>query len=167
MEAIDIIILILIVVGGFLGFTKGVVAQIGSIAALVIGIIAARLLGPTFTALISDSSSAFGVVAGYGLAFAVAYLAVFVIARILKLTIHSLHLGIIDRLAGAAFKILEWGLVLSIVLNVYILATGDDSDFNKWTKPWRKVAVDLAPASLGYLTNLHNNQAVPSVDTSK
>ncbi len=167
MEAIDIILLVVVVVGGIMGFSKGIVAQLGSIAALIAGVIAARLLGPTVVDFISDGSSIFGTVAGYGLAFAVAYLAVFAIARLLKLTIHTLCLGIVDRLAGAAFKILEWGLVLSLALNVYLLAIGDDAELCNPSKPWRKVAVDLAPTTLGYLTNLHNNQAMPGVDTSK
>lgn len=167
MEAIDIILLIVVVVGGFMGFSKGCVAQLGSIAALIAGVIAARLLGPTVVDYISDGSSIFDTVAGYALAFAVAYLAVFVISRILKLTINSLCLGIVDRLAGAAFKIFEWGLVLSLLLNVYLISIGDDAELCNPSKPWRKVVVDLAPTTLGYLTNLHNNQAMPSVDTSK
>lgn len=167
MEAIDIILLIVVVVGGFMGFSKGCVAQLGSIAALIAGVIAARLFGPTVVDYISDGSSIFDTVAGYALAFAVAYLVVFVISRILKLTINSLCLGIVDRLAGAAFKIFEWGLVLSLLLNVYLISIGDDAELCNPSKPWRKVVVDLAPTTLGYLTNLHNNQAMPSVDTSK
>ncbi len=167
MAAIDILFLALVAVGGYMGFTKGVVAQVGSIAAVVIGVIAARLLGPAFTTLISDGSSSLDAVAGYGVAFIVAYLAVFVIARIMKLTVHSLHLGIVDRLAGAAFRVLEWALMLSLALNVYLLAAGDDAELRDPSKPWRKVTVDLAPAALGYLTELQNHHMTQNVDIPK
>lgn len=166
MAAIDILFLALVAVGAYMGFAKGIVAQIGSIAAVVIGVVAARLLGPAFTALISDDSSSLDSIAGYGVAFIAAYLAVFVIARIMKLTVHSLHLGIIDRVAGAAFKVLEWALILSLALNVYLLAAGDDAELRDPSKPWRKVTVDLAPATLGYLSDLQNHHKAQNVDNA-
>lgn len=160
---IDILILAVIAVGGVIGFTRGLMVQLGSIVALVAGVVVARLLGPAVAGLWAGDSTALDSAAAYGVAFLVGYVAAWLMARVLRKTVHTIHLGIIDRICGAVFKVLQWGLVLSLALNIYMLAAGGDCSLNESEKPWRRAAVDFAPAVLGYLADLNNHRDASGV----
>lgn len=165
--AIDILILAIVVVGGIIGFSKGIISQIGQIAALVAGIIAARIAGDTVAAAIAGSGdiSTLDYVSGYGLVFLAAYCLVWLVARMIHKVFHAVHLGIIDRLAGAAFKIAQWALMLSLALNFYLLIAGDDDRLHAPESPWREAVLSFAPATLGYLDGLiQNNKAAKGVN---
>lgn len=160
--AIDIIILAIVIVGGVIGFNKGIVSQLGQIAAIIAGIIAARLFGHGLADLISgtETPGAFDTVCGYGVAFLVAYLIAWLVARMVRKVFHTVHLGIVDRLAGAAFKVAQWALILSLAINFVLLVSGDDERLHDPGSPWREAMVDFAPVTLGYLSQLvqdHNN----------
>lgn len=165
--AIDILILVAVVVGGVIGFNKGIVSQIGQIAAVLVGIVAARMFGAQLADVFSgaDAPTTLESVSGYGVAFLGAYCLTWLVARMVRTVFHTVHLGILDRLAGAAFKVLQWALMLSLAVNFYLLVTGDDERLHDPQSPWRQAVVDLAPATLGYLSDLtHNNQGVKSVN---
>lgn len=167
--AIDIIILAIVVVGGVIGFNKGIVSQVGQIAAIIAGIIAARLFGSGLADMMSgaDSPGALDTVCGYGLAFLAAYCLTWLVARMVRKVFHTIHLGIIDRLAGAAFKIAQWALLLSLAINFVLLVSGDDERLHDPGSPWREAMVDFAPATLGYLSDIvqaHNNDEGKNVN---
>lgn len=159
MTAIDILILVIIAVGGVMGFSKGLMSQLGQIAAVVAGIIAARFFGDALSGLFAgnEAPSAMDAVCGYGIAFLLAYGLAWLVARMVRGVIHTVHLGILDRIGGAAFKIAQWGLVLSLAINFYLLISGDDERLHDPGSPWRQAAVDFAPAVLGYLSDIASN----------
>lgn len=166
MSAIDILILAVVVTGGVIGFTRGIVSQVGSIAAVVAGIVAARVAGDAISGVVGgDDSPALDAVAGYGIAFLGGYVLAWVVARVLRKTVHGLHLGIVDRLGGAIFKVLQWGLVLSLALNIYIVADpGARAQIVRDGNPLRSAAVSFAPAVLGYLSDMTNINAIRDVN---
>ena len=159
MNAIDILILVIVAVGGVMGFSKGLLSQLGQIAAVVLGIISARFFGDTLTGLFAgnDAPTALDSVCGYGVAFLAAYCLAWLVARMVRGVIHTVQLGILDRLGGAAFKIAQWGLILSLALNFYLLISGDDERLHDPGSPWRQATVDFAPAVLGYLSDIATN----------
>lgn len=169
MNAIDILIT---VVGGaalVMGFAKGIVAQMGQLVGVVAGVAVSRMFGPMVSATFAGGSGTSSAtdVAGYIVAFVVAYLAVWLIFNLARKTVHGLHLGIVDRAAGAVFKAAEWLLVLSIVLNVWFLIKNDEGELRQPDKPWRGAVIDYAPALLGYLADMresHNNDGTAGVD---
>lgn len=161
MSAIDILIIAVVAVAAVIGFTRGIMSQIGSIAALIAGIIGARIFGDRVTLLFGDGSSPLDYAAGYGIAFLLVYVLVWLLARILRKTIHSFHLGIIDRLTGALFKVFLWSLILSLALNLWMLFQSDDTSLKQPGKPWRAAVVDLAPAVLGYMSRIVFNHDAP------
>ncbi len=168
--AIDIIILVIVVIGGVIGFNKGIVSQAGQLLGIIAGIIAARLFGRGIADVFSGSEApgAFDTVCGYGLAFIGAYFLTWLVVRMVRKVIHTVHLGIIDRLAGALFKIAQWALGLSLAINFVLLVSGDDEDLHQPDKPWREAMVSFAPATLGYLSELvqdHNNKDSKNVKT--
>jgi len=168
MSALDI--LILCVGGGALvmGYMRGIVAQVGQIVAVVAGVVVSRMFGPVLSSLLAaggDTSAATDI-SGYIVAFVGAYLAVWLIFRLARRTVHGLHLGVVDRLAGAAFKAAQWLLVLSMVLNVWFLIRGDEGSLRSPDRPWRAAVIDMAPALLGYLTDIENKDKAADVVTT-
>lgn len=163
MQPLEILIIAAVAVGGVIGYSRGIIAQIGSVAAIIGAIIFARMAGDTFTGLVGSEDSAMAPVVGYGIAFLVAYLAIWLLARLLKITVSTLHLGIIDRVGGAIFKALQWALLLSVALNLYLLTTDNTDELRHPKRPIIKAAIDLAPATLGYLSSITNYHDIPDV----
>ena len=151
-------ILILVVAAGacIMGFMKGILGQLGQLGGFIAGIVLARLFGSSLAEMFADQAgtpSAFESACGYTITFFIGYLGVWILVRALRAAVRALHLGIVDRLAGAAFSLLLWGLMLSLAVNLYALATNDvdllDGDSKR---PWRSITVRLAPVALGYLS---------------
>ena len=133
MATIDTILLIIVVAAGIWGFSKGFIHQIGAIAAVIIGIIACRMLGPQAVGLIypegepdAYSSSYIGaVVMAYAVLYIVAYYAVILVSKMLRLAVHTVFLGPLDRIAGALLNIGKCLIMVSFLLNVYLVIFPD------------------------------------------
>ncbi|MGM9859169.1 MAG: CvpA family protein [Muribaculaceae bacterium] len=160
MGALDIFIFVLIAVAAVVGFVRGIVSQVGSIAAIIVGILAARIIGG---AVVSGSSEPVTAFAIYGIIFLVAYLVTWLLARMIRSAVKALHLGIIDRLTGAVFSVFKWTFILSIVLNIYMFIGGEsarsmrDSDHTM-----RCMVIDLSPTFLGAISATGDD--APAVD---
>lgn len=130
MPLIDIILLIIFIAAAVTGFRKGFIAQVGSLAAIVVAVIACRALGPTATGWVmpdgpdAETGSSMSRIIASALAYSgvylVAYYAVILVVRLLKMVTHTLFLGPLDRIGGAAVNIIKWGLAVSLVLNLYL-----------------------------------------------
>lgn len=151
-------------IAGATGWWRGLVAQAGQIAALAAGVIFARLAGSTVAGVFGDGTSPLDCAAGYGIAFAAAYFAVRAFAGSLRKVVGKVHLGPLDRIGGAAFKMLLWGFFLSLGMNVVLSATGSE---DKELTGLRRMTVDFAPAVMGYLSDIGNHKALRSVVSSK
>lgn len=132
-----------IIVGGavifcVIGLVAGIIRQLGSVAALVLGLIAGRLFG-------ADVAAHFGwnvFVCSAAVAIVV-YIVVVLLSKLLRTTIHKLMLGPIDRLLGAVFGVILWLSLSSLALNL-LLVFAPDMDFSgsqvgMWTLdflPW-------------------------------
>ena len=165
MALIDILILTLIVVGAVIGYCKGLATGIGSLAGLIIGILACRMFGGVVTEAIMsmyESTEVYvATIIAYICVFLVFFFGIKLVAWLLKESLKSLNLGGFDRLSGAVFGALEWLLLLSVVLNgLYALAPdlslfhtshmldGRIFDFVMNFGPWAW-GVDIIPNSVG------------------
>lgn len=157
MLAVDILILVVIVAAALIGYHRGIIAQIGKIAGMVSGVILTRLLGPKAVEL-TGAETPFAVAASYAIVFVIAYAAAWGITRAVRGTVRSMHLGLADRLGGAALNVAVWGFSLSLGLNVALLIDHDAVPTDATDKPWREAAVNFAPAVLGYLSDMHHDQ---------
>lgn len=127
MALLDIIMLVVLGLAAVWGFYKGVVKQIGAIAAIIIAIIACRTLGAPATEFIFPSVAAdyspiqyFGArMFVYALVYFVAYYAVIVITHLLQMVLNIVLLGPVDKIAGALFNMLKFCIVLSFILNAF------------------------------------------------
>ena len=175
MSGLDILIIFLCVGALALGWRKGAIAQLGSIAGVVAGVIAARMAGARATAILAgltgarpevDSVTAYALQAGgYIAVFALVWLAVWVLSRMLRKATHALHLGLIDRVAGSLFLCFKWMLVLSLCLNLWWLIEpahplADAEARAKADAPVALVA-EMTPWALGFLREATTNMAAP------
>lgn len=162
MAAIDIAIIIVTAVAGIAGFRKGLIAQAGSLAAIIIAIVACRLLGPETVRLIMPhgeevtAMQRYGAtVLAYGGIYIVAYYAVVIVTKLLKVVVHTLLMGPLDRIGGAVVNIIKWMMVMSVVLNMYmaLFPTGGliRSSHIAGGAPVQFI-VELAPAAWGAFT---------------
>lgn len=158
MDTFSIILIIIAVAGLVTGWLKGLIGQIGSIAAIVTGIIVCRGFGDRFTALIApmmgctpgDASLASILTSLFGniLLFIIVYILVVIFARLLKGLVHGILLGPVDSLAGAIFGAFKWLLLAGVVLDAIVFFDPDGTIAVATDTPVAYVR-DLAPWLLG------------------
>lgn len=150
---LDILCLIIIVLGLIFGYRRGFMAQIGSALGLILGIVCCNLfasrLAATFTETTDDAASIMlNNVMSYIIVFAIAYIGGRLIGSLFSRAIKAMHLGIINKIAGAVYMPLEYLLVLSIILNAWVGAFPNTSLRNNITGV-KEFMLDLAPKTLG------------------
>lgn len=119
MSTADIIILIILAVGGFSGFKKGLIVEIISILAFILAIIGGFKLLHIGMEYLSKAYDGFGSLLPF-IAFIVIFvlilLLVNIVGKILKKIIDWTPLGVLDNFAGALIGIAKWALGISIIL---------------------------------------------------
>lgn len=116
MNAITIVNVILIgglVIMAVYGAWRGCIRQIGSVAGFLLGFLAARLFAPTVTQTFEWPGFL-----SYALVFSAVFVAVEILARVLRLTVKMLLLGPIDRLLGLLVGAAKWLLFASLLINL-------------------------------------------------
>lgn len=159
MELLDILLIIVAVSAIIRGFTAGLITRVGSVAAIVVAVLASRLFGPEVYSRWGEGMWAghetLSLVVCYALVFAACYFGVRLVARLVRGAVHTVKLGIFDRIGGALFSLLEWMLVVSLVMNLYAAVAPDGAAI--FTGPGhalRSAVFDLAPAVIGYLQKM-------------
>lgn len=124
---INIIIIAVFIYAVISGFIKGLLSQVGQIVGLIIGVLASRTLSPSVVHMLgvdaneADSISPVSTVLCYILIFIVAYFAVVLTAKMLKIVVKAACLGVLDRIGGAIFKLLKWAIILSLIYNLVVV----------------------------------------------
>lgn len=149
----DIIIIIICVVGLLVGYQKGFMSQIGSVIGIVLGIIVCQVFADNLVDMFTSPSDTANTrmlhqVLAYVVLFVACFLAGRVVASVGRRTTHALHLSLPDRIAGAAFSILEYLLIFSIFLNIWI-AIFPDTEIRSSRRGMTEFTVNFAPNILG------------------
>lgn len=140
MTPFNMFLLLVVVVAAALGFRSGIIKQAGAIAAIIIGIIVCRMFGNQATAWVQNIVTADNTsplvtsVLAYAGLFIITYFVVTLLAGFLHRVVHAVHLGAVDRLCGAAFKVLLWCFVLSIALNVWAAFVPESRPDGVWAQ---------------------------------
>lgn len=160
MSAIDILIIIVFIGAVIYGYWKGMIVQIGSLAGILLGILACRLFGSWFTEVLGGATGSSdsidmgyvnGVIANVIL-FLIGFICAKLVARLVKTVTTAVKLSVVDKLLGVIFCLFEWFLVLSILLNVWqVVRPGTDITATSTLGNGRatKAVMDLAPTVLG------------------
>lgn len=155
MTTLDVIILAVFAGSVAYGFYRGVIVQVGAVAAILFAVVLCRLGGYPLSEFIAGDGepSSIDVVVAKVIVFVAGYLGVRVVASLFKKVTHSLSLGGLDRLGGAVFSLFQWMLVLSLLLNLWLVIKPDASLAEMSTLANGHAApaiVRLAPAVLGW-----------------
>ena len=134
MNKIDIILLVILGFGLVRGFMRGLIIEMASLLAIVVGIygathfsfFTARLLGE----LMPSSQQTIEVVA-FGLTLIVLMLAVMFLAKVLTKMLKAAELGFLNRLAGALFGVLKAAVIVGSLF-VFLERTFQTK---KWLSP--------------------------------
>ena len=172
MTFFDTILLIIVITATVLGFRRGLVGQLASLASLAIGVAVCILVGDEATAFYRSMNPecnnwphpTFTVPAVVnGALFLLVSLTVRVIALLVKRTARSTTAtSLLDRLGGVALNVFKWTLVLSILLNFMFMASPHSSTFTTRhaldNKPF-ELTLNLMPYLLGHETIILNSES--------
>ncbi|GAB4248857.1 MAG: hypothetical protein Kow0079_01230 [Vicingaceae bacterium] len=121
MNYFDIIIIVPILWGAYKGFRKGLIIELVSIAALVLGIIG----GIKFSDFVAEKlnqyfeiSETLLPVISFSLTFIVIVVIVFSGGKLIEKTIKMAALSTVNRIFGAVFGMLKFALVLSALIHL-------------------------------------------------
>jgi membrane protein required for colicin V production len=119
---IDIVLGVLLVLAAFRGFYKGFVAEVASLAALILGIWGAIHFSHLTSDFIVDTFNYnpehLGLVA-FIATFLVIVIVVHLVGKAVETIISAVALGFVNRLAGILFGIIKTALILSVLLLVF------------------------------------------------
>jgi membrane protein required for colicin V production len=161
MSFVDAIIFLAIIAGAVIGYMRGIIKQISSIAALVLGILVCNIFGgwaaEVLRVVVPSSAkwpAADVTTAAFAeiLFFLLVYLSVAVVAMFVKSVVKKLKLGLIDNFGGAALSVLKYLFAVSIILNVWYIISPHSCTFTTrhafGNVPFA-FTLDVAPCVLG------------------
>ena len=135
MQIVDIIMLGLVVLMTIWGLVRGLMRQIGDLAALILGVVGANLWGNNITTLLLEHAG-WSLIVCQLVSYISLFLAIYIIVRIVVACIKSLtqlvRLGWIDSIAGGLFGAFKAILFVSILLNLAMLVS---KDADIWKSP--------------------------------
>lgn len=176
MTMFNVFLLLLIGIAFVLGCISGITKQLGSLAAIILGIIACRVYGTSATAwaaaTFGGEASDFKVIAlSYAGLFIIVYFAAWIAALALKRLVKAMSLGFFDSLAGGVFKAFLWVFAFSLALNAWIAVLPENAPKGAWAD--RVVA--FAPTIIGmgneiiedYQTCVHEKSLILRTDSAR
>ncbi|MDD2563313.1 MAG: CvpA family protein [Salinivirgaceae bacterium] len=157
MSTLDIIIIIPLLWGAWQGFSKGLIISLASIAALLLGIwgsikfsdLTAKILLEQF-----NLQSEYNSMIAFAVTFIIIVVGIHLTAFVLDKFFKAIALGIVMRIAGAAFGILKYALIISVLFAIFEVVNrnmeiASDETFEK-SMLYKPVA-SIAPAIFSYL----------------
>lgn len=125
MSWLDILILLPLLIGLVRGLMKGLIVEISSIVAIILGFFGAKYWSAAFASWLMqqfDWSETACIVVAYALLFAGIALGLNIVARLLSKLFQKIQLGWLNRLLGGLFGTAKWGIVIvALVLCVHNL----------------------------------------------
>lgn len=129
MNYIDILILLPILYGAYRGFSKGLIIELATWVALVLGVyLAIKCSGYTerFLQDFLDISSKYLSYIALGLTFLIVAIAVYLLGKMLTKLVDMVALGLVNKLTGMIFGILKSFVIVCVLL---LLADALDDKF--------------------------------------
>ena len=174
MNTIDIVILILLLIGGLNGLRQGFIKAfanlVGWIFALIVAAKYAVVLAPSMTALSSDP--VVQKIAAFAFIVLVIVVLTWIVTAVLNGVLKSLKLGPLNRLAGGAFGTLK-GLLIVLITIQGVGPWVESSPYWKQSKfvqtllPYAPWATELSKdAANGALQHIKSKDVIPSSDIS-
>lgn len=120
MSAFDLLLLLPLGIGAVKGYRRGLVLEVASLLAFVLGAVGGlALLNDAIPLVRHYVGEAFGLLplVSFLLVFAAIVWGVHLLSGFIKTAVHLTPLGVLDNLGGAASGVLKWVLGLSLLLH--------------------------------------------------
>ena len=157
MNSLDYILFMPLLYSLYRGFTKGLIIELASLIALILGIYGALYFSSFTFEFLSDYfeiKSVYLQFLSYGLTFIIIVVFISFTGKILTMLIKMVALGFINRIMGAIFG----GIKVLLILTVFI------SFFDRFNKQFRMVNEDILTSSLIYHTiRIQAEQFYPNI----
>lgn len=127
-----IIIIIVAVAGIFRGFKKGIVTQLPQLLGMGFGIVCARIFGPEIESLIQEALPFMKAnpkaeyvysIFSTTLIYCVVFLIISFFTSILRFFFRSMETGILSKIFGSVFCLLNYLVFLSLLYNLFLCVT--------------------------------------------
>ena len=122
MNYIDIILLVLLILSAFGGFKNGLIAEVVSLAALVLGIWGAiefsYITVEFLTEKLNLNTEHLNIIS-FIVTFVVIVILVHIVGNTINKMVEAVTLGFVNKLAGMVFAVLKSALILSIILLIF------------------------------------------------
>lgn len=122
MNYIDIVLVLLLVFSAISGFRKGLIVELASLAALILGIWGAIEFSDVTSNFLVENfhlKSEHLNVISFIVTFVVIVILVHIVGSVVNKLVETVMLGFLNKLAGMVFGIVRAALILSIVLVVF------------------------------------------------
>lgn len=130
MNWVDLLLLVVFAVAVFSGLRRGLIGQLGSLAAVVAALVSCRIFGDVLTGwfqgLVPEKldttpmATFIPAVASNALVYTAVYYLVKLVAGAARHTVRLMLMGPLDRVLGVIFALFKWGLGASLVLNIWL-----------------------------------------------
>lgn len=122
LEYIDIILLIPLIWGAFIGFKKGLVLELASLVGLILGVYGSLKFSSFTSEKLQEhfeiNPDWIGMIS-FIVTFLIIVFAVFILAKIIDKALKIVALGLINRLLGLLFGLTKYALILSCLLFLF------------------------------------------------
>lgn len=149
------IILAILAAAAVWGYLQGFIQQIGSVAGLLAAVVVCRVFGSKVAAYVCadiapGTDTTFITILSYIALGLVAYFGAWIVVRMVRGLVHGLKAGIIDKIAGAAYKALLWAVMISLAYNLYICVAPHSAPVSDAKEDvWKRRVLDFAPTIFG------------------
>jgi len=119
---LDVIIAGGLVFAAIRGFMKGLIVEVISLVAVLIGIVVAIKFSPTISQFLEtrvDWSAQVTRVVAYAITFGIALLIVFLAGKFFTKLAEAVALGLLNKILGALFGLLKYGMIISVLLILF------------------------------------------------
>lgn len=173
MNYIDIILGILLLLAAINGFSKGLISEVASIAALILGIWGAIKFSYITTDFLIENFNMHSEHMNL-ISFVITFVVIVILVHIIGSTVSKLAetvlLGFANKLAGLVFGVLKSALILSIILvifdkidkDVHIISR-EAKENSRMYEPIRSFAPSIFPFIEGWEIDLKDNQEYENV----
>lgn len=162
MNAVDIVLLIPLLYGAYKGFTRGIILEIATLVALLLGVWGAIQFSSYTEGVLSESidiNESYLPLTAFAVTFVVIVIAIHLLARVLQKIISLAALGLVNKLLGLVFGAVKFALILSFVLVVINSVESkwgslNDSAWRKESKLYEPIS-NIGPLLLPVVENNH------------
>ena len=160
MRNTDILLIVPLVWGTYRGFYRGLIREITSLVAIVIVFYVSVKFYAVFGNFLgshihSKLSPAYISIAAFTLLFLALYVIVYAVSIKIEKMTESLHISLINHIAGGLFGLAKWAFMISMVISLLAMF-GNQADFSliKFNHTWtynhiQPIAPGLMPSLLG------------------